>query len=158
VKSLGCGRGECHLRQLDGTFASTPRRYEKCGFTMRKPEHINHQHDQDVRPYFKKAIEESLNAMSKKNREGRREALCDITEKFNLNVCIDTLAKEFNKLGLSHRIARKKPYISERQCINRLKFAKDCEAFGFEEWSRVIFSDEMGIQTGSNDRKVWVWR
>jgi hypothetical protein len=90
----------------------------------------------------------------KKNREGRREALCDITEKFNLNVCIDTLAKEFNKLGLSHRIARKKPYISERQCINRLKFAKDCEAFGFEEWSRVIFSDEMGIQTGSNDRKV----
>ena len=32
------------------------------------------------------------------------------------------------------------------------------EDFGFDEWSRVLFSDEMGIQTGSNDRKVWVWR
>jgi hypothetical protein len=41
-----------------------------------------------------------------KNREGRREPLCDITKKFNLNICIDTLAKEFNNLSLIHRITR----------------------------------------------------
>jgi hypothetical protein len=27
-----------------------------------------------------------------------------------------------------------------------------------EEWRRVIFTDEMGIQTGSNGGRVWVWR
>jgi hypothetical protein len=91
-----------------------------------------------------------------KNREGRREPLSDITEKFNLNVCINTLAKEFNNLGLYHRIACKKLYLTEQQRIKRLQYAKDCEDFDYEEWSRVIFSDEMGIQTGSNDRKVWV--
>jgi len=64
--------------------------------------------------------------------------------------------KEFNKLGLYHRIARKKPYLTERQRINRFKFATNCEDFGFDKWSRILFSDEMGIQTGSNDRKVWV--
>src|SRR6202035_395244 len=73
-----------------------------------------------------------------KNREGRREPLYDITKKFNLNVCIDTLAKEFNNLGLAHRIARRKPYLSECQRINRLKFARDCEDFEFDEWSRVL--------------------
>jgi transposase len=93
-----------------------------------------------------------------KNREGRREPLGNITEKFNLDVCVDTLAKELNKLGLYHRTARKKPYITEQQRIKRLQFAKDCQDFGYDEWSRVLFSDEMGIQTGSNDRKVWVWR
>ena len=89
-----------------------------------------------------------------KNREGRRTSLTDITEKFNLNVCIDTLAKEFNKLGLYHQIAWKKPYLSEHQQAKRLQFAKDCESFKFDKWTRVIYSDEMGIQMGSNDCKV----
>jgi IS30 family transposase len=91
-----------------------------------------------------------------KNQEGQREPLSNITEKFNLNVCINTLAKEFNNLSLYHRIAYKKPYLTEWQRIKRLQYSKDCEDFDYEEWSRVIFSNEMGIQTGSNERKVWV--
>ena len=39
-----------------------------------------------------------------------------------------------------------------------LKFAKDHIHWTLEEWRRVIFSDEMALQTGENEGTVWVWR
>jgi protein associated with RNAse G/E len=89
-----------------------------------------------------------------KNRDGQREPLSDITKKFNFNICIDTLTKEFNNLGFYYRIAWKKPYLSEQQHIKRLQFVKDCPDFGDDKWTHVLYSDEMGIQTGSNNHKV----
>jgi hypothetical protein len=39
-----------------------------------------------------------------------------------------------------------------------LKFAKDHIHWGIEEWKRVTWTDEMMMQTGANEGKVWVWR
>ena len=70
----------------------------------------------------------------------------------------DTLLKELAKMGLNHRVERQKPYLSPAQVKARLAFAKKYQHWGFEEWSRVAFTDEIGAQTGTNDRKVYVWR
>jgi hypothetical protein len=46
----------------------------------------------------------------------------------------------------------------EAPTYQSIKVARDYEEFEFDKWIQVLFSDEMGIQTGLNDRKVWVWR
>jgi hypothetical protein len=70
----------------------------------------------------------------------------------------DTLIYELKKLNLNHHIERKKPYLRPVQKEARLAFVKEYGSWGFEEWSRVIVTDEMAMQTGSNDGKVYVWR
>jgi transposase len=94
----------------------------------------------------------------KASREHRREALSNITATLNLNISEDTLCNELKKLNLNHRVARKKPWLRPAQKLARLEFKKKYENWGFEEWSRVIWTDEMAMQTASNGGKVYVWR
>src|SRR5438046_6591292 len=60
-------------------------------------------------------------------------------------------------MGLGHRIEQKRPWLSARQKEARLKFAQDHIHRTKEDWRYVEFSDEMGIQTGANDNRVYVW-
>jgi hypothetical protein len=58
------------------------------------------------------------------NRDTRRQALGDITNVLHLSVCPKTLRMIItNDIGLSHRIERKKPWLSPEQKANRLHFA-----------------------------------
>ena len=82
--------------------------------------------------------------------------MTDITHKFNIMISEDTLIRELKKLNLNYHIERKKPYLRLAQKEARLVFTKEYGSWGFEEWSRAIFTDEMAIQTGSNDGKVYV--
>ena len=92
------------------------------------------------------------------NREMRRESLNKIISKLNLDAHANTLRTTLYKLGLGHRIEHKRPYLLKKQKDARLAFAKTYIHWTAEEWRRVIFTDEMGMQTGSNGRRVWVWR
>jgi len=94
-----------------------------------------------------------------KDRETRRETLGEIKNALNLPVCNDTLRKTIiNRIGLQHRIARKTPWLSVQQKAARFEFAKRYSEWGEEEWRRVIWSDEMAMQTSANQGRVWVWR
>jgi hypothetical protein len=59
---------------------------------------------------------------------------------------------------MGHRIERKRPYLSVKQKQLRLNFARAFIHWTIEDWRRVIFTDEMGMQTGANQGQVWVWR
>ena len=61
-------------------------------------------------------------------------------------------------MGLNHRVKCQKPYLSDTQQKACLKFALKHKDWGFEEWSRVAFTDEVGFQTGANDKKIYMWR
>jgi transposase len=93
-----------------------------------------------------------------KNRWQRREPLADISATLNLNVHPDTLRTVLTEMGLGHRIERKRPYLSAQQKNKRLEFAKTHIHWGNEEWRRVEFTDEMGLQTGANQGNIYVWR
>ena len=61
-------------------------------------------------------------------------------------------------IGLGRRVARKTPWLSFAQKKKRLEFAKQCSKWEDEEWRRIIWSDEMPMQTSDNSGKVYVWR
>jgi len=100
-----------------------------------------------------------LKAHITSNRETRRQALGEIIDAQNLPIASSTLRRYIAKdLGLGHRIQRRKPYLSPKQKEARLAFAKKYIHWGPEEWHRVVWSDEMSMQTDSNQGRVWVWR
>ena len=59
---------------------------------------------------------------------------------------------------MNHRIQRKRPFLTRPQKRARLAFAKKFIHWTIEDWKRVIFTDEMGMQTGANIGQVWIWR
>jgi transposase len=93
------------------------------------------------------------------NRDTRRQALGDITNVLNLSVCPKTLRKTITEdIGLAHRIERKKPWLGPQQKSDRLKFALDHIHWTEEDWMRVVWTDEMSMQTDANQGRKWVWR
>lgn len=93
------------------------------------------------------------------NKESRREPLSEIVVNCNLEVSTKTLKRTIDEhIGLGRRIARKKCFLTKKQKEARLKFAKEHVNWTIEDWKRVVFSDEMAMQTDSNQGRVWVWR
>lgn len=93
------------------------------------------------------------------SRDTRRQALGEIKNALNLTVSSKTLHKVITKdIGLGHRIERKKPWLRPEQKVARLKFAKEHINWTEEEWKRVVWSDEMAMQTDANQGFKWVWR
>jgi transposase len=93
------------------------------------------------------------------SRDTRRQALGEIKNALNLTVCPKTLRNVITKdIGLGHRIERKKPWLRPEQKLARLKFATEHINWTEEEWKRVVWSDEMGMQIDANQGFKWVWR
>jgi len=85
------------------------------------------------------------------NKETRREPLSEIAVNCNLEVCTKTLKKVIDEnIGLGRRIARKKCFLTKKQKEARLAFAKEHVNWTLEDWKRVVFSDEMAMQTDLN--------
>ena len=93
-----------------------------------------------------------------KNRTTRREPLADISKDLNLNVHPDTIAKVLKDAGLNHRIERKRPFLTNEHRKKRLEFAHKYIHFTLDDWIRVIFTDEMVMQTGQDVGQHRVWR
>ena len=93
------------------------------------------------------------------DREQRRQPLREIILDLNLPVSESTLRRALiHDLGMKYRIERKTPWLSKTQKAARLKFAKEHISWGLKEWRRVLFTDEMSMQTGPNQGKIYVWR
>ena len=91
------------------------------------------------------------------NRDTRRQALGEIINVLYLSVCPKTLHKTItNDIGLGHRIERKKPWLSPQQKADRLKFALDHIHWTEEDWMRVVWTDEMSMQTDANQGRKWI--
>jgi hypothetical protein len=77
----------------------------------------------------------------------------------NINVCTKTLQKEIiEELGMGHRIEHQKPWLSPDQIAVRFKFAKEYLHWTVEDWRLVIWTNKMGMQTGTNEGPIWIWR
>ena len=109
-------------------------------------------------PIFTDRDRRQLKRYVRANRVNRRQALSDITATLNFDVSDWTLRNELRKVHLNHRVARKKPWLCPAQKLARLEFAHEYEDWDFEEWTRAIWTDEMAMQTASNEEKTYVWR
>ena len=109
-------------------------------------------------PKLNKIACENIQSYIVCNRHTQRESLKDITKKLNLNGHPNTLHKTLIEIGLRHRVERKQPWLSDKQKEARLAFALKYATWTKEDWKYVEFSDEMSLQTGSNQGNVYVWR
>ena len=78
---------------------------------------------------------------------------------FSLDVHENTIRKALEEAGYHHRVARRRPFLNKRDRKRRLKFAKEHKNWTVEDWSTVLFSDEVAIKLFM-ERHVrdYVWR
>ena len=61
-------------------------------------------------------------------------------------------------LGMSHRIAAKKPFLSTTHIRKRKIWAREALKLTREEWIRIIWTDESSVEVGKELRESTVWR
>ncbi|KAJ4437154.1 hypothetical protein ANN_17289, partial [Periplaneta americana] len=69
-----------------------------------------------------------------------------------------TIRRAIHKRGYNGRIARKKPYVCERNRRKRLHFAKKYENRGEDWWEKALFSDESKFNVFGSDGRQMVRR
>jgi len=75
-----------------------------------------------------------------------------------INVSSSTVKRTLRRNGFSSRIKRKKPYLKKKHRGLRLKFAKKYKDWGFDEWKRVIWSDESKFMIFGSDGREYCWK
>jgi transposase len=93
------------------------------------------------------------------NKFTRRVTLTRLKNLFHLDVHENTIRNALQEAGYHHRVARRRPYLNKRDRKRRLKFAKEHKNWTVEDWSRVLFSDEMAIKLFlERHTRDYVWR
>jgi hypothetical protein len=87
----------------------------------------------------------------------RRELQSDFKSQFNKDISFRTISRELHKDGLKGRIAKQKPYISEKNRKARLNFANEHINKPIEFWHKIMWSDESKFEL-MGKRKKWVFR
>ena len=62
------------------------------------------------------------------------------------------------EFGLHGRVARKKPYISEKNRVRRLSWAKRHANWTSQDWQKVVWSDESRFKKCGSDGKLYIRR
>jgi transposase len=77
---------------------------------------------------------------------------------FDIDVSERTIRRMIVERGFAARSPRKVPLISEKNKKKRLKLSRRFLLKPFNDWNRVIWSDETKINLFYSDGKRWVWR
>ncbi|KAH8270914.1 hypothetical protein KR026_004632 [Drosophila bipectinata] len=82
----------------------------------------------------------------------------EVEEEMGKKCCPDTIRNVLHKHHLNGRVARKKPFISKKNMIERVKFVKEMEVHPGTFWNDVIFADESKFNLFGSDGRKYVWR
>ncbi len=74
------------------------------------------------------------------------------------SVSPETVRRTIRRKGLNGRVARKKPFISNKNKKRRLAFARDHVGKSPEYWDQVLWSDESKFNIFGSDGRIMVWR
>lgn len=72
--------------------------------------------------------------------------------------CAETVRRVLRDNDFNGRVARKKPFISQKNTQSRFAFAKEHVRKGSEFWNTVIFADESKFNIFGSDGNSYVWR
>jgi transposase len=82
----------------------------------------------------------------------------ELATRYGSSVSGQTIRNRLKEEGLSSRMARNKPFISENNKQKRLEFAKNHLDKPIDFWRSVLFTDESKFNIHESDGKVRVWR
>jgi len=81
-----------------------------------------------------------------------------LIEQSGLQFSRSTFTRLLKKYGISNWLAKKRPYLTAQAVKARLKFAQEHKDWTYNDWKKVIFSDECSLERGAGARRVWVFR
>ena len=81
------------------------------------------------------------------NREkSSNEIAKDLKDDYGISISSSTIRRRLLKEGLNSRKIINKPKLTKKQKDKRLEWAKKYKDFNFDDWSRVLFSDETKLE------------
>lgn len=107
---------------------------------------------------FDEMAERKIVRMSKKNPRKSAPMLAkEVEESTGKRSCAQTIRRVLNNGGMHCRMARRKPFVSDKNRKARVKFAKEHMTKGGGFWDQVIFCDEskFNIFGCDGDRRIY---
>lgn len=74
-----------------------------------------------------------------------------------VEMCDNTLRNALREQGLSSFTKVEKPFLSQKNIKERLRFAETYKDWTVSDWERVVFSDETKISRFNSDGRTWCW-
>jgi transposase len=110
----------------------------------------------------KKLSNEVSDALIKDFSEGRLKSLSDgrwnLSEKYNISICKQTVKNYLDYNGLQCRIKQKNPFLSATHKENRYNFSKKYLRYSYFDWKKVIWSDESKFSLVNNNGREFYWK
>lgn len=92
----------------------------------------------------------------------RKLTAVDVTHVYNnqtkTNLACRTVQKILNGYGLKSKVAAKKPFLSLKQRMARVAWARDKEHWDESKWEKIVFSDESIFQSFPINKRIIVRR
>jgi len=91
------------------------------------------------------------------NKATRQENWLTIPSIFGWDCGIDAIHNALKREGYVRRVARQKPPLSDEQRAIRLQWAQEHINWTWEQWSRILWTDESWMRPGRH-KKIWITR
>jgi transposase len=88
----------------------------------------------------------------------KAEVRSEVQRYFYTRLSLRTLNKKIKSIGFYSRYAARKPLLSKKNIVARLKWARAHRTWTAEDFSTVVFTDESRFCLVNDDRRVRVWR
>ena len=75
-----------------------------------------------------------------------------------LNCSTDTIYRVLKEYGLTNWLAKKRPLLSPEVAVKRLAWCLERRHWRYEDWLKIIWSDECSVERGSGKERQWVFR
>lgn len=87
-----------------------------------------------------------INISLKNRRLTSTQLAAEFNETFDLDISPRSVRGRLNSAGLRGCKARKKPWLSQQNVKKRYEWAKKHENWIYEDWAKVVWSDETNIE------------
>lgn len=81
----------------------------------------------------------------------------DLIAKSGVAVSHDTIYRLLREAGIINWIAKKRPFLTPEVAGKRYAWALEHEHWTYENWAKVIWSDECSVERGLGKRREWVF-
>ncbi|MBW0525482.1 hypothetical protein O181_065197 [Austropuccinia psidii MF-1] len=123
--------------------------------TIRKHQERGHLKSLPIPGRPRKLNDRDIRQLARVVQQNRRKNLAEIKNLITVDVSINTLQIAIHKdLGKQSCIAVKKPYLSPVHMERRLNFARQHLNWTIEQWSRVIWTDELSFELGKRSTRT----
>ncbi len=91
-------------------------------------------------------------------RVNPRITYLDLIQTTGVNCSRTTVYRILKDYGLTNWLAKKRPLLREEDVALRLAWAKERKDWTYEDWKKVIWTDECSVERGKGKNRVWVFR